>query len=196
MTRKEEILPNIVVEESLNTSPIPNNSPLPTLGKRKREVSRSRTGTPSRSQRNLQHENESNDANPPGPVWIFFSTLRELFIKYNYEISLTQLEEEFAKDESKASCNPPSYTLHEFLLLGLNFLLSPPLVNATESDKKRKARSRKSGSPSNSAIASPTNVYNSDTPAGPAPALEYQHGGPFVSHDEQKENWRWVGVVS
>lgn len=195
-SRKEE-LPHVVVEETTQSTPIIQNNPLPTLGKRKREVSRSRTATPSRTLRHLLFDNEpSGDTNPPGPVWIFFSTLRELFIKNSFEISLTQLGEEFTKDEQKLACIPASYTLHQFLLLGLNFLHSPPLVNASESEKKRKARSRKSSSPSASTVTSPS-IHNSETPpSGPAPVSEYQSGGPFVSFDETKDKWRWTGVVS
>eukprot|EP00339_Tiarina_fusa_P009620 CAMPEP_0117010402 /NCGR_PEP_ID=MMETSP0472-20121206/9174_1 /TAXON_ID=693140 ORGANISM="Tiarina fusus, Strain LIS" /NCGR_SAMPLE_ID=MMETSP0472 /ASSEMBLY_ACC=CAM_ASM_000603 /LENGTH=446 /DNA_ID=CAMNT_0004712919 /DNA_START=651 /DNA_END=1991 /DNA_ORIENTATION=+ len=185
VSSQKELKEKLVAAVSRKEEPVPDEEASGSvLGKRQRG---GRAAASNRSLRNLLFDGESEDVIPAGPVWIFFITLRDLFVaRDNNEMTLPQLIEEFEHDESRLACLCPSYSLREFLCLGLNFLQQPPLVNSSD-DKKKKSR-RKTSNPK-----TPSDKGEAQkTPSAP----EYQVGNPFISCiDEEKETYRWVGAV-
>ena len=88
----------------------------------------------------------------PGPVWMFFPTIREIFIQNNNnELDLSTIISEFKKDKERVSLIYSTYTLENFIAIGLLFLEKPPNVSSSTPPAKEKVevvepRSKKSKS--------------------------------------------------
>lgn len=179
--------PTTPMQPTKRAAPQAPTTPLPVLGAKRKEFDdpeppppakkKSRAPIKSRVPKPINYDpSDPSCPEVPGPVWIFFTTIRDILLNApNRELPIHTIIEEFQKDREKLGLVYPPYRVENFVLMGLNFLQDPPNVS-TPGQKDKPLDLPKPKTP-----VAKSRPKSSKTPETVSPSLTVVEGGTPLS---------------